>query len=227
MTPRIFDRFSRSYHSATTDSYIEQLCTSWILPTWLLCAVRAAFSIYAFFTLFYIIGYRVTIGQTEAVQQSFSYFTVLGYWGLAFYFAFAALHTASYALRGRALLQSWPSSIQYLHSVFHTTVTIFPYIVTGMTLLSHLGWSKANAVPVVYWSVLSKDAFVSQFSTWTNISEHAMNSAFAFVELALPRSQPHPWINLVPLIIVLAFYLSLAYITHETQGIYVYEFLDP
>lgn len=131
MSPRIFDRIQRSCHSATTDIYIERLCTSWILPVWLLCAVRAACSIYAFFTLFYIIGYRIAIGQGEAVRQSFSYFTVLGYWGLAFYFAFAALHTASYALRGRALLQSWPSSLKYLHSVFYATVTIFPCIVTG------------------------------------------------------------------------------------------------
>ncbi|KAF2162440.1 hypothetical protein M409DRAFT_58210 [Zasmidium cellare ATCC 36951] len=210
MTARVLDRIRRSYQSATTDLYIEQLCTSWILPTWLLGTVRAILSVYAFTTLFYIIGYRIAIGQAEGVQQSFSYFTVLGYWGLAFYFAFAALHTTSYALREKALLQSWPTWLKYLHSVFYATVTVFPFIVTA-----------------VYWAVLSKDAFVSQFSTWSNISEHAMNSAFAFVELALPRSQPHPWTNLAPLIFILALYLSLAYLTHETEGIYVYDFLDP
>ncbi|KAK4494668.1 hypothetical protein PRZ48_014024 [Zasmidium cellare] len=210
MTSRILDRIRRSYQTATSDLYIEQLCTSWILPTWLLGTVRAIFSVYAFTTLFYIIGYRIAIGQAEGVQQSFSYFTVLGYWGLAFYNAFASLHTASYSIREKALLQSWPAPLKYLHSVFYATVTVFPFIVTA-----------------VYWAVLSKDAFVSQFSTWSNISEHAMNSAFAFVELALPRSQPHPWINLAPLILLLALYLSLAYLTHETEGIYVYDFLDP
>lgn len=81
-------------------------------------------------------------------------------------------------------------------------------------------------IPAVYWAVLSDDAFVSQFSTWTNISEHAMNSCFAFFEFSIPRSDPHPWINIAPLILILALYLSLAYLTHETEGIYVYSFLD-
>lgn len=53
-----------------------------------------------------------------------------------------------------------------------------------------------------------------------------MNSGFAFLEVALPRSQPHPWINLVPLIVILASYLGLAYLTHATENIYVYDFLD-
>lgn len=79
----------------------------------------------------------------------------------------------------------------------------------------------------MFWAVLSEDAFLSQFSTWTNISQHIMNSAFAFFELAVPRSEPHPWIKVIPLVIILAFYLSLAYLTHETEGIFVYSFLDP
>lgn len=132
MTGRILGFVHRSYQAATTDLYIERLCTSWLLPTWLLSAVRAIFSIYGFTTLLYIIGHRLSLGQVEAVHQSFSYFTVLGYWGLAFYNAFAALHTATYALRGRALLQSWPNPLKSLHSVFYATVTVFPFIVTGM-----------------------------------------------------------------------------------------------
>lgn len=62
---------------------------------------------------------------------------------------------------------------------------------------------------------------------WSNISQHALNSVFAFLEILLPMSQPHPWIQLVPMIIILALYLGLAYLTHTTEGYYVYSFLDP
>lgn len=79
----------------------------------------------------------------------------------------------------------------------------------------------------VFWAILSGNAFRSLFSTWSNISEHALNSVFAFSEILLPRSEPHPWINMVPLVVLLACYLGLAYVSHATEGFYVYDFLDP
>ena len=36
-----------------------------------------------------------------------------------------------------------------------------------------------------------------------------------------------PWWHLIPLIILLAMYLGLAFVTQATQGFYVYNFLDP
>lgn len=83
MTARTLGLLRFSYQSATADAYVERLCSSWILSKWLPLVFRATFSIYAFVTLFYVIGHRLSIGQAEGVQQSFSYFTVLGYWGLA------------------------------------------------------------------------------------------------------------------------------------------------
>jgi hypothetical protein len=35
-----------------------------------------------------------------------------------------------------------------------------------------------------------------------------------------------PWLDIVPIVILLALYLGLAYLTHATQGFYVYDFLD-
>lgn len=55
---------------------------------------------------------------------------------------------------------------------------------------------------------------------------HALNTLFAGIEIFLPRADPHPWLLLVPIIIVLALYLGLAYLTHATEGFYVYSFLD-
>ncbi|CAK3871626.1 Hypothetical predicted protein [Lecanosticta acicola] len=216
MASRTWNRFlgatRQSYQHATSQEYVERLCTSWLLPGWALFALRIIISFYAFTVLFYVIGYRSGIGETEAVEQSFSYFTVLGYWGLAFYHGFTAMHTASLAFgsSGTAWLSRWPGWMRWLHSVFYATVTVYPYVVTA-----------------VFWSLLAANAFESTLSTFTNISEHGLNSVFAFLELALPRSDPHPWINLPALIFILALYLSLAYLTHATEGIYVYDFLDP
>jgi hypothetical protein len=45
-------------------------------------------------------------------------------------------------------------------------------------------------------------------------------------EIIFPRTLPLPWLDIIPIIILLAFYLGLAYLTHATDGFYVYDFLD-
>ena len=125
----------QSYNASTTPSYIERLCTSWLLPPLALFAYRVLISLYAFILLFFRIGWDTTHGETRQAGQSFSYLTILSYWGLAFYFAFAAAHTASYAFRGRAWLDSWPGPLKWLHSTFYATITVYPWIVTGMILV--------------------------------------------------------------------------------------------
>jgi hypothetical protein len=35
-----------------------------------------------------------------------------------------------------------------------------------------------------------------------------------------------PWLDIIPIVILLALYLGLAYITHATEGFYTYGFLD-
>lgn len=62
---------------------------------------------------------------------------------------------------------------------------------------------------------------------WSNISIHAMNCVFALFELTLTNAGPQPWAHIPFLIIFLALYLAVAYITHATQGFYTYTFLDP
>lgn len=42
----------------------------------------------------------------------------------------------------------------------------------------------------------------------------------------LPRTSPPPLLHIVFLVILLACYLGLAYITHATEGFYPYSFLD-
>src|ERR1700743_1200459 len=57
--------------------------TSWILPPAALFFIRALLSLYAFVTILFVIGWDGTHFGTAG--QTFSYFTHLTYWGLAFY----------------------------------------------------------------------------------------------------------------------------------------------
>ncbi|KAF2020090.1 hypothetical protein BU24DRAFT_365915 [Aaosphaeria arxii CBS 175.79] len=184
--------------------------TSWLFEPAVLLAVRALLSLYAFATIFFIWGWNGTHGHAGEIARSFSYFTWLTYWGLAFYNLVSAIHTFSYWRTGTPLLARWPRFLQIAHSMFYTTIVVFPWIVT-----------------IVYWALLYEDGiFTSTFQTWTNTSQHAMNSAYALFEIVFPRTAPLPWIDLIPVIIILACYLGLAYVTEATQGFYVYGFLN-
>jgi hypothetical protein len=63
--------------------------------------------------------------------------------------------------------------------------------------------------------------------TGHQLSKHGLNSAIALFELIFPATRRPPWLHLPGLILLLALYLALAYITHETEGFYPYSFLDP
>jgi hypothetical protein len=187
--------------------------TSWLLSPWLLFACRALISLYVFVTRFFIIGWTCTheeLGGCDAVGKSFSYFTILTFWGIAFYFLIAAIHTFTYALSGRPLLDRFPRALQALHSLFYSTIITYPFLVT-----------------IVYWVVLFKGPwFDLEFEAWSNITQHGLNSAFALFELLIPRTSPPPWLHMVWLILILAGYLALAYVTYADQGFYTYGFLD-
>ncbi|EAQ92655.1 hypothetical protein CHGG_00890 [Chaetomium globosum CBS 148.51] len=187
--------------------------TSWLLSPWVLFFCRALISLYAFTTLIFVLAWQCAQAETgcAASQASFSFFTSLTYWGLGFYFLVAAIHTFTYARTGAALLDRFPRPLQALHSAFYTTVVVYPFIVT-----------------IVYWGVLfSGPWFAEVYSGWSNVSQHALNSAFALFELTIPRTDPPPPLHMLWLILVLALYLAVAYITHADKGFYPYSFLDP
>jgi len=203
----MLDRLVREpYRLATTDDYTSRFATSWFLSPLQLAIWRGIVSLYAFLVIFISLGHE----SSENAGRSFSYFTVLGYWGLAFYYAVSSAHSVSFWLYGESWLQKWPKSLQWLHSVFYATITVFPFVVTA-----------------VFWGALSWGAFANEWLAWSNISQHALNSVFAFAEIVIPRTLPHPWLNLLPIVVLLALYLGLAYLTHSTQGFYVYPFLNP
>jgi hypothetical protein len=109
----------------------DRFVTSWLFTPGILFACRALLSLYAFTTLFFIFGWNGEHGGAEASRRSFSYFTVLTYWGLAFWYAFSAFHTGSYWLKGTSVLARWPRSLQMAHSMFYSTIVTYPFIVTS------------------------------------------------------------------------------------------------
>ncbi|KAI1267519.1 hypothetical protein F5Y18DRAFT_378032 [Xylariaceae sp. FL1019] len=185
--------------------------TSWLLPPYVLFGFRALFSLYILTTLLYNIGHSCASDACSTARTSFSYFTVLTYWGLFFYFLFSSIHTLSYAHHSSTPLQSWPRPLQALHSLLYTCTTVFPFVVT-----------------IVFWALLSSPTTLSTtYSAWSNISQHALNSFFALFEIVVPRTNLRPWVHIPFLLFILALYLALAYVTDATKGFYTYSFLDP
>ncbi|CAO2648605.1 Nn.00g078720.m01.CDS01 [Neocucurbitaria sp. VM-36] len=200
---------------------------SHFVPPVVLGCIRALLSIYSFTTIitcYTWLAHRTatislkdvnigsyTIQQSDAaIGQSFSFFTYLTFWSLGFYFLASSIHTFMYAFRQRTWLHQWPKPLQLAHSLYYSGTTSFPFLVT-----------------IVFWGTMNSGWPSGRFEQWINISVHALNSLFAIVEIILPATQPPPWTHLCVVLGVLSTYLGLAYLTRETQGFYVYEWMNP
>lgn len=118
-----------------------------------------------------------------------------------------------YALRGSSLLRKFPRPLQLLHTLFYSTVTTFPFIVTA-----------------VFWSLIStpphKKAFATPHAQWSNISFHCLNSAFAFFEVVFSAVLPQRWTHSLVILGIMVLYIAMAYIIKAAAGFYVYDFMD-
>jgi hypothetical protein len=192
-----------------------------------LASIRAVLSIYSFTTIVtcyaWLANKTATIGlkdvnigsykiqQSEAaIGQSFSFFTYLTFWSLGFYFLASSVHTFVYAFRQRTWLANWPKPFQLAHSLYYSSVTSFPFLVT-----------------IVFWGTMNSGWPAGRFEQWINISVHGLNSVFAITEIVLSATAPPPITHLSIVLLVLSVYLGLAYLTHYTQSFYVYEWMNP
>lgn len=203
------------------------LVTSPILSPAALAGLRLFIAFYA--TVFVLVRLIYEGIRYHSDGTFFSYFTSLSYIGLLSYFWASGVQTLFYALSVRSgskppsyPLQSWPRPLQFLHLLLFSTIVTFPIIVTA-----------------VFWSLLSSpDTLATRYSAWANISEHALNTALAGLEILITNVSPSlprrsstgiglPWAHLPFLVGLLACYLGVAYITNGTQHFYTYSFLDP
>lgn len=211
---------------------------SHIISPLALACLRASIAVYIWSTL--IVGYSwITYNDTSQpisdiglptltllldkafIAKSFSYFTFITYWSLAFYFSVSAWHTFVYAFnlrRGRAgsisyLHDFFPRPLQLAHAIWHTTITTFPFLVTLVF------WTTLYAIP---WSTSST------YVRFINVSIHGLNSLFAILEIIFSATAPPPFLShLLMVNLLLAMYLGLAYLTKLTQNFYVYPWMAP
>lgn len=202
--------------------------SSWLLPPLALAILRAILSTYAFTSIFYSFGWfahnidifhlkdinlpEITFSLgASAIGKSFSYFTYLSYWGLAFYLAVSSIHTFVYWRTGRTWLEGWPRSLQVAHSLLYTSVVCFPPMVSA-----------------IYWCSMFVDKWYTlEFDQWSNLSIHVLNTVFALTEIALPRTGIPPWSHLGVLMLCMSLYLGLVYISKAVEDFYPYLWLDP
>jgi hypothetical protein len=192
-----------------------------------LASIRAVLSIYSFtavITCYVWLAYNTatvslkdvnigsyTIQQSDAaIGQSFSFFTYLTFWSLGFYFLVSSVHTFVYVFRQQTWLHKWPKALQLAHSLYYSTVTTFPFLVT-----------------IVFWGTMNSGWPTGRFEQWMNLSVHGLNSVFAITEIVLPATEAPPVSHLSVVLLVLSVYLGLSYLTRYTEGFYVYEWMNP
>jgi hypothetical protein len=213
--------------SASVFDPSKTFVTSYFVSPLVLACIRAILCVYSFTTI--IVSYSwlasntATIGlkdvnigsykiqQSEAaIGQSFSFFTYLTFWSLGFYFLFSSMHTFMFAFKQRTWLHKWPKILQLMHSLYYSSVTSMPFLVT-----------------IVFWGTMNSGWPAGRFEQWMNLSVHGLNSVFAIVEIVLPATEAPPVSHLSVVLLVLSVYLGLAYLTRYTQGFYVYEWMNP
>ncbi|EEH42918.1 hypothetical protein PABG_12297 [Paracoccidioides brasiliensis Pb03] len=186
--------------------------TSWVFTPITLAVCRAIIYVYCFVTILVVYGWQGTHGLNRLNVRSFSYFTNMSFVGVAVYFLVAAVHAYLYGWKGRSVLfDKWPRWLRALHSLFYTTVVVYPFLVM-----------------VVFWSFLYEGRwFPLTFQAWANVTQHILTPCFSLFEIICSTAPPPPLLHLVFLILLLVLYLGVAYLTRATQGFFVYPFLNP
>ncbi|KAF5335829.1 hypothetical protein D9611_009658 [Ephemerocybe angulata] len=196
----------------------HKLVTSWAFSPTILAGLRLFFAFFTLFTAIFTLVWPAVRVKDGSASGYFSYFTNLTFIGICAYFFASGVQTYAYAKSSRNgdleptfPLQRWGRVLQYLHVLLYTTIVTFPILVT-----------------IVYWALLaSSESFETPYTSYSNIVKHALNSAFALFEIIFTNVGLLPWLNLPVTIVILAGYVGVAYITHETQGFYPYAFLNP
>ncbi|EEP81900.1 predicted protein [Uncinocarpus reesii 1704] len=129
---RSFNTLMGADHSNDSLFFFE---TSWLFTPFVFAALRGLVAFYTFFTIFFIFGWRGTHGDNISNKQSFSYFTNLTYWGIAFYFLVASLHTFVYAARGRSVSQHAMPPLFSLFEIIFSTAPNSPVLHLPFLLL--------------------------------------------------------------------------------------------
>jgi len=133
----------------------HRFVTSWLLPPLWLGVYRLLFALFGWANLISSWIWDA-INDPDQIGPQFSYFTNLTWWGVTCYMTIAAVHTFVYMKKGYAWIDRWWRPLQALHSLFYSTIVVFPIIVT-----------------IVYWAVLYD-------GPWFSITEDAFRNVGSY-----------------------------------------------
>ena len=109
----------------------RRFTTSWLLPPLGLAIYRLIFALFGWSNLIANWAWNALYDPSDS-KTEFSYFTTLSWWGLTFYMTISSIHGFINARKGYTLLDRWPRPLQALHSLFYTTIIVYPFIVTAV-----------------------------------------------------------------------------------------------
>jgi hypothetical protein len=138
------------------------------------------------------------------------YLAYLSFWALGFYFLISSTLTFLWTFRRRTWLETWPKSLHLAYSIYYSSITTFPLVVT-----------------TIFWATMNSGWPAGRFEQWVITSVHGLNGVFAITEIVLPATASLPLTHLLVLSGIMAAYLGLAHLTRYAQGWYVYEWLNP
>lgn len=131
----------------------HRFVTSWLLPPLGLAIYRLLFALFGW-TNFIANWVWNGLYDPGDIGSEWSYFTTLTFAGLTVYMTVASIHTFMYWKKGYSLLDRCPRWIQALHSLFYSTIIVYPFIVT-----------------IVYWGLLySSPWFPVAMDAYRNVS---------------------------------------------------------
>ncbi|KAJ1969378.1 hypothetical protein IWQ62_000666 [Dispira parvispora] len=199
------DKFHRFFRMETYDA--ELFVTSNLVQPRTLFFVRC-------FLMLYCVATTIVLFYTNT-YRFFYYMTCWSFLGLTIYLIIATIVSGRYCFgpanmdRRPNLLEGAPRIVQLIYWWLYETITTFHIL-----------------VPLVYWTLLSSELNThSSLHLYTSIGPHAIDFAVMATEVLLNRQKVMPT-HCVVLLVILAFYLGLAYLVWGATGFFVYSFLD-
>lgn len=140
----------------------HRFVTSWLLPPLWLAIYRLLLALFGWANL--ISGWAwIGTNYPDQLGPQFSYFTDLTWWGITCYMTIASIHTFVYVKHGYSWLDKWWRSLQALHSLFYTTIVVFPILVTIVFWAVLYGGPWFTVTYVAFSNVSSIRVFVTQY----------------------------------------------------------------
>ncbi|KAI8872403.1 hypothetical protein GQ42DRAFT_161352 [Ramicandelaber brevisporus] len=188
----------------------ERVVSSPFVSTRTLFFIRACLSVYMLLVNIWSLAVMISYGEALSVYY---FFTNLAYIGLTSYMVAATVHTSVAAFHKSNRYHLFDALPNFFSDVLLWLVyeTAIPY---------------AFIVTIIYWTALHRLVKYSDtIYILSDVSYHALNSAFALIEMSLNRmimKRSHAVYFCIPPVL----YACMMWMIHGIYGVFIYPFLD-